>query len=99
MSGHGWVVPNPDGSKARCGGPALCLDCAKEARLFRAKEPDFDNEQDEIRWLREQLAANLREIHKVEEFRILLERWLRLRPTATQGRQVLYEDTEKALRG
>lgn len=30
MSGHGHVTPNPDGSKARCGGPAICSACAKE---------------------------------------------------------------------
>jgi len=30
MSGHGHVKPNPDGSKARCGGPALCAVCARE---------------------------------------------------------------------
>lgn len=31
MSGHGHVTPNADGSKARCGGPAICSDCAIEA--------------------------------------------------------------------
>jgi hypothetical protein len=31
MSGHGWVTPNPDGSKAKCGGPGLCRDCSAEA--------------------------------------------------------------------
>lgn len=30
MSGHGHVVPNPDGSRARCGGPAICKVCAQE---------------------------------------------------------------------
>src|ERR671925_545499 len=29
--GHGHVTPNPDGTKARCGGPALCGQCAQEA--------------------------------------------------------------------
>jgi hypothetical protein len=29
--GHGWVHPRPDGAKARCGGPGLCGDCAREA--------------------------------------------------------------------
>lgn len=28
--GHGHVIPNPDGSKARCGGPPLCRECALE---------------------------------------------------------------------
>lgn len=31
MSGHGHVTPNPNGLKARCGGPALCGGCAQEA--------------------------------------------------------------------
>jgi hypothetical protein len=30
MSGHGHVIPNADGSKARCGGPGFCPDCAAE---------------------------------------------------------------------
>jgi hypothetical protein len=30
VSGHGWVVPNENGLKARCGGPAICSQCAKE---------------------------------------------------------------------
>lgn len=28
--GHGHVTPNPDGSVARCGGPAMCSVCALE---------------------------------------------------------------------
>jgi hypothetical protein len=28
--GHGHVTPNPDGSKARCGGPRMCTVCALE---------------------------------------------------------------------
>jgi hypothetical protein len=31
VNGHGWVIPNPSGLKARCGGPALCPECAQEA--------------------------------------------------------------------
>lgn len=27
---HGHVTPNPDGSKARCGGPGICDECSKE---------------------------------------------------------------------
>jgi hypothetical protein len=30
MAGHGHVTPNPDGSKARCGGPRICTVCALE---------------------------------------------------------------------
>lgn len=29
-TGHGHVRPRPDGVKARCGGPALCSECARE---------------------------------------------------------------------
>ncbi len=32
--GHGHVKPRPDGSRARCGGPALCNVCAKEKAAF-----------------------------------------------------------------
>lgn len=30
MQGHGHVIPNADGLKARCGGPAICATCALE---------------------------------------------------------------------
>ncbi len=30
MTGHGHVTPLPTGAKARCGGPALCPECARE---------------------------------------------------------------------
>lgn len=30
VSGHGHVTPNPDGTVARCGGPATCSSCARE---------------------------------------------------------------------
>ena len=29
-TGHGHVRPRPDGMKARCGGPVLCPDCARD---------------------------------------------------------------------
>lgn len=28
LSGHGHVTPNADGSRAPCGGPAICAECA-----------------------------------------------------------------------
>jgi hypothetical protein len=37
MNGHGWVTPRPDGMKARCGGPAICSQCALE--LAQVKSP------------------------------------------------------------
>lgn len=38
MSGHGHVIPNVDGSKARCGGPAICSVCALEYARMHLKE-------------------------------------------------------------
>ena len=35
--GHGHVTPNANGTKARCGGPALCSRCAVELAAERAK--------------------------------------------------------------
>lgn len=42
MAGHGHVVPNKDGSLARCGGPKLCSVCAMEfAQLnYKPHKPD-----------------------------------------------------------
>lgn len=37
--GHGHVTPRPDGAKARCGGPALCGECAKELAAQTAGRP------------------------------------------------------------
>jgi len=34
--GHGWVVPNPDGSLAKCGGPLVCAECASEKAQYNA---------------------------------------------------------------
>lgn len=33
MIGHGWVHPLPNGLRARCGGPGLCLECCHEEAL------------------------------------------------------------------
>jgi hypothetical protein len=39
MKGHGHVIPNPDGSRARCGGPGLCGDCTSElVAMNRARD-------------------------------------------------------------
>lgn len=43
LNGHGHVVPNPDGSRARCGGPALCNTCAGElSRQEQQHRPSLD---------------------------------------------------------
>ncbi len=46
--GHGWVIPNPDGSKARCGGPALCPVCAREALPGQGPTPDAPITDEEL---------------------------------------------------
>lgn len=30
-NGHGWVIPNASGDVAKCGGPAICQSCRKDA--------------------------------------------------------------------
>jgi Family of unknown function (DUF6085) len=40
MTGHGHVIPNPDGSKARCGGPVLCSVCARELATLQSGRGD-----------------------------------------------------------
>lgn len=35
-SGHGHVYPNADGSKAKCGGPAICMACAEDYAALQA---------------------------------------------------------------
>jgi hypothetical protein len=35
MAGHGWVIPNKDGSVARCGGPGMCGACMRELAALR----------------------------------------------------------------
>src|SRR5689334_18771042 len=40
-TGHGHVYPRPDGVKARCGGPSLCSECARDyARYAREKDAE-----------------------------------------------------------
>lgn len=36
LLGHGHVIPRPDGSRARCGGPRLCRKCAAEQDALQA---------------------------------------------------------------
>lgn len=35
-TGHGHVWSRPDGGKARCGGPAICSECATQAAELKA---------------------------------------------------------------
>jgi hypothetical protein len=38
VSFHGWVFPVGGGTKARCGGPALCQHCRAEAQALEQLE-------------------------------------------------------------
>lgn len=44
MNGHGHVIPNADGAKARCGGPGICAECSREQARF-----DLDKAGDTIK--------------------------------------------------
>lgn len=39
--GHGHVVPNANGSKARCGGPSICPECAAELTSIKNSDTAF----------------------------------------------------------
>lgn len=42
-AGHGHVWKRPDGQRARCGGPSICSQCAKDlARSRSCQPPDPD---------------------------------------------------------
>ena len=55
MSGHGHVTANADGSRARCGGPGICIDCSREAagawRQERERAERAEAERDALRVL------------------------------------------------
>lgn len=45
ISGHGHVWPRADGVMARCGGPALCPECARDqASKLAAESPAGDTD-------------------------------------------------------
>ena len=44
-TGHGWVRPRLDGSKARCGGPAICSECALEAGSLSPRSKPLDRDE------------------------------------------------------
>lgn len=40
-TGHGHVFARPDGSRARCGGPAMCSDCQHDLATKQAAFPEL----------------------------------------------------------
>lgn len=45
MNNHGWVYPNADGSKARCGGPGICESCAKDMGRLRFEKAEKESKR------------------------------------------------------
>lgn len=51
--GHGHVYPRPDGVKARCGGPAICKECALDFARKNAEQPKAQPSSAEVvAWVR-----------------------------------------------
>lgn len=54
-TGHGHVWERPDGMRARCGGPAICAQCSRDAALVAANSRVATSRRDELlelaRWL------------------------------------------------
>lgn len=70
---HGHVTPNPEGIKARCGGPALCSICAREAALEYAKQLEIEKavieaQRKVIEQQRQELAQLRQELGEQEYF-------------------------------
>ena len=47
--GHGHVFPRPDGMKTRCGGPALCSECAKDLAFKEAETVNTASELERLK--------------------------------------------------
>ena len=52
-TGHGHVWPRPDGVKARCGGPKMCPECARDYAAFHSPPMTPEQTKDEraFAWL------------------------------------------------
>jgi hypothetical protein len=61
MSGHGWVIPNKDGTFARCGGPAICSACALEE-----KQLSMNNQHTQILGYRDLSLAEIELINEIK---------------------------------
>lgn len=60
--GHGHVFERPDGLKAKCGGPKICMDCARDLAcriVDESKAIDAAREQDRARAAAPQAAVGL----------------------------------------
>lgn len=56
--GHGHVFPRPDGVRARCGGPGICLECSSDAAARGVGQNDIYLQQKQ--YIEEQEAEVIR---------------------------------------
>lgn len=79
--GHGHVFPRSDGVRARCGGPMLCGDCARDyvrrdhgetaPHDTAAAASDLVHSEEFVVMALGYISANLPELRKVEPPRLL----------------------------
>lgn len=86
MSGHGHVIPNENGLKARCGGPTICSVCAKELLAF--KDAEIAKQRSDIDAMRADYAALL-EYCGVRSIAELRDGYLLLKTRETALRKAL----------
>jgi len=104
ISGHCHVHPNLSGIKARCGGPALCLECAKELAATRFSTTTLPMEANNEGYSTEheaRVAASYHSIHTPEGHAFFHDCCgsLRVRiddPTQSDMRALLYFTTDQA---
>ena len=73
-SGHGHVWPNVDGSKARCGGPAICRACAVDLAALQAQRLFAEERQAHQYDEPFNVAAQLLELMKTQLLIVLVNR-------------------------
>jgi hypothetical protein len=69
-TGHGHVFPRPDGAKARCGGPALCSECAAD-QARKAKASDLEHSEAFVQMFLGYLSGAIPELGKHPPSRLL----------------------------
>jgi hypothetical protein len=68
--GHGHVFPRPDGVKARCGGPAICMECAGD-QARKAKASDLVHSEAFVQMFLGYLSGAIPELGKYPPARLL----------------------------
>lgn len=96
--GHGHVVPNPDGSRADCGGPTSCLTCATEQdKINKGEMPDTQQAQMRLQQAAEQDIGTVDDLHADDEFSC--PHCEDLRGSAVDAVLRLYDVQERAMGG